>query len=327
VFSTAASFRRHLQHELPAHLAISPRRRPVARLGPGTAKIPAAVRRRWPAADLDPAAIDRLIAGLPIDHDVAPAPITGGALAAVRAWRRFRRDGLDRYASERNQPDSGAQSQLSPYLHFGHISVHQVFAELMEAEGWSPERLAPRPTGSRRGWWGASEPAEAFLDEIVTWREIGLNRCANDPDHDRYESLPRWARQTLADHAGDPRPHTYSAAELEAAATGDPLWNASQTQLVRDGTIHNYLRMLWGKKILEWSPTPRAALDVMMELNNKYAVDGRDPNSYSGIFWVLGRYDRPWGPERPIFGKVRYMSSESAARKLRVEGYMARYRP
>jgi deoxyribodipyrimidine photo-lyase len=267
VFTTAASFRRHLQHELPPHLAISPRRRPVARLGPGTAQIPAAVRRRWPAADLDPA-IDRLIAGLPIDHDVAPAPITGGALAAVRAWRRFRRDGLDRYAGERNQPDSGAQSQLSPYLHFGHLSVHQVFAELMEAEGWSPERLAPRPTGSR-----------------------------------------------------------YSAAELEAAATGDPLWNASQTQLVRDGTIHNYLRMLWGKKILEWSPTPRAALDVMLELNNKYAVDGRDPNSYSGIFWVLGRYDRPWGPERPIFGKVRYMSSESAARKLRVEGYMARYRP
>jgi deoxyribodipyrimidine photo-lyase len=117
----------------------------------------------------------------------------------------------------------------------------------------------------------------------------------------------------------------YEAEEFEAADTHDPLWNAAQRQLLREGRIHNYLRMLWGKKILEWSPSPQAALQTMIELNNKHALDGRDPNSYSGIFWCLGRYDRPWAPKRPIFGSVRYMSSENTARKLRVRGYVARF--
>ena len=117
----------------------------------------------------------------------------------------------------------------------------------------------------------------------------------------------------------------YSLPEFEAAATHDELWNAAQRQLTREGRIHNYLRMLWGKKILEWSASPREALDVMIELNNKYALDGRNPNSYSGIFWVLGRYDRAWGPERPIFGKVRYMSSDNTARKVQVKSYIAAY--
>ena len=122
-------------------------------------------------------------------------------------------------------------------------------------------------------------------------------------------------------------PYTYDAATLENAATADPLWNAAQNQLRRDGWMHNYLRMLWGKKILEWTGTPQEALAVMIELNNRYALDGRDPNSYSGIFWVLGRYDRPWGPERPVFGTVRYMTSDSAARKLRLKGFLKRYGP
>jgi deoxyribodipyrimidine photo-lyase len=129
----------------------------------------------------------------------------------------------------------------------------------------------------------------------------------------------------LADHATDKRPYVYSLEQLEAGETHDPLWNAAQRQLVREGIIHNYLRMLWGKKILEWSASPREALDVMIGLNNKYALDGRNPNSYSGIFWVLGRYDRAWGPERPIFGKIRYMTSENMARKVRVKNYIASY--
>ena len=137
----------------------------------------------------------------------------------------------------------------------------------------------------------------------MTWRELGFNMCSHRDDYDRYESLPAWAQKTLAEHAQDPRDFVYSLADFETAATYDPLWNAAQRQLVSEGRIHNYLRMLWGKKILEWSATPQDALAVMIELNNKYALDGRDPNSYSGIFWVLGRYDRAWGPERPILAR------------------------
>jgi len=149
--------------------------------------------------------------------------------------------------------------------------------------------------------------------------------AANRPDHREYESLPDWALQTLEAHAADARPHLYSLEEFQAAATHDELWNAAQRQLLRDGIIHNYLRMLWGKKILEWTPHPRDAARIMIELNNRYAIDGRDPNSYSGIYWCLGRYDRPWGPERPVFGKIRYMTSRNTARKLRLREYLERY--
>ena len=151
--------------------------------------------------------------------------------------------------------------------------------------------------------------------------------CALRSDFDQFESLPEWSRKTLEDHTSDPRDHLYELGQFESASTHDPLWNAAQWQLVTTGKMHNYLRMLWGKKILEWSPTPRDALDVMLELNNKYALDGRNPNSYSGIFWVLGRYDRAWGPERPIFGKIRFMSSANTARKLKVKGYIQQFTP
>jgi deoxyribodipyrimidine photo-lyase len=191
-------------------------------------------------------------------------------------------------------PSSG----LSPYLHFGHISAHEVFQEVTAAKRDNRER---------------------FLDELITWRELGFNMCALTPDYDRYESLPAWAKKTLAKHARDVRPLVYSLDQLETARTHDLVWNSAQIQLLTQGRIDNRLRMLWGKKILEWSQTPQEALDIMIHLNNKYALDGRDPNSYTGIFWTLGRYDRPWGPERPIFGLVRYMSSENTARKLRAK--------
>ncbi|MEQ9323841.1 MAG: deoxyribodipyrimidine photolyase, partial [Polyangiaceae bacterium] len=173
--------------------------------------------------------------------------------------------------------------------------------------------------------WGMSAGAEAFLDELVTWREVGLNMCFHRDDYDQLESLPDWAKKTIAEHADDERPVLYDLDQLDAAETGDEIWNAAQRQLVRDGRMHNYLRMLWGKKIYGWSPSAADALDVMIELNNRYAVDGRDPNSYSGIFWVLGRYDRAWGPERPIFGKLRYMTSDSTRKKLRLKGYLAKH--
>ena len=151
--------------------------------------------------------------------------------------------------------------------------------------------------------------------------------CWQRDDYDQYVSLPQWARETLRGHETDERQYRYSLEEFEEGLTHDPLWNAAQMQLLREGTIHSYLRMLWGKKILQWSDTPKKALKIMIELNNKYALDGRDPNSYSGIFWVLGRYDRPWGPERPVFGKIRYMSSKNTARKVNVKDYMERYSP
>ena len=169
--------------------------------------------------------------------------------------------------------------------------------------------------------------AESFLDELVTWRELGFNMCSRRRDFDRYESLPEWAQTTLRIHESDPRPVVYSFDQMRHAETHDPLWNAAQYQLTSTGRMHNYLRMLWGKKILEWSETPRDALDTMLELNNRFAVDGRNPNSYSGIFWVLGRYDRAWGPERPIFGKIRYMTSENTARKLQLSEYLKQFSP
>ncbi|MHC4579775.1 MAG: deoxyribodipyrimidine photolyase [Planctomycetota bacterium] len=303
-FPTAHSFRRFLQKELPGHLAEFPRPSPLRGAPlPPQPRLPREILQRWPA-----------LAAAPPAH---PDP--------QRRWRRFLEDRLALYPERRNHPDDDGGSGLSPDLHFGHLASHQVFAELMAAQDWEPGRLAPWTTGSRTGWWGVSEAAEAFLDQLVTWRELGFNGCAFLDGYDRYASLPDWARQTLEDHARDPRQHVYTREEFEQARTHDALWNAAQVQLVREGRLHNYLRMLWGKKILAWSRSPRDALAIMIELNNKYALDGRDPNSYSGIFWVLGRYDRPWGPERLVFGKVRYMSSRNTARKLRVKRYLERY--
>ncbi len=329
VFPTAYAFRRFLQHKLPHHLGQAPKRDPLARARlPRPRALPKRIAERWPRAKADLLrAGASALAQLPIDHSVPAAGIRGGAKAAQAALRRFLSERLSRYADERNEPEQEVTSGLSPYLHYGHISAHQVFAELMEAQGWGEGDLSGRATGGRKGWWGVGEPAEAFLDQLVTWRELGYNMAWQREDHDRYESLPEWAKKTLEKHAEDFRPYLYTPKELEAGETHDPLWNAAQMQLVREGRLHNYLRMLWGKKILEWTPRPEAAAEVMVELNDRYALDGQDPNSYSGIFWVLGRYDRPWGPERPIFGKIRYMSSENTARKVGVKDFVKRYAP
>jgi deoxyribodipyrimidine photo-lyase len=325
-FKTAHSFRRFLQKNLPTQLGQFPLRDPLEnRQLADPLELPATVVERWPNA-VPRLLADRLsVTDLPIDHGVPAAESVGGASEAATVLEDFLQERLPMYAKERNHPDSDAASGLSPYLHFGHISSFEVFDALMTQEGWDRDRLAPDTSGKRSGWWGTGESAEAFLDQLITWRELGFNMCARRDDYDRYESLPDWAQATLAEHAADERRYLYSASELEEASTHDEIWNAAQNQLRREGRLHNYLRMLWGKKILEWSPSPEDALEVMIDLNNKYALDGRDPNSYSGIFWCLGRYDRPWGPERPIFGKVRYMSSENTARKLRLAEYLETY--
>jgi deoxyribodipyrimidine photo-lyase len=326
-FPTAFAFRRFLQRELPQHLAEFPKANALlnAKL-PKATVLPPAILKRWPKAS--PRLLnsgDRVLASISLDHGIPPVETRGGSTPAQTLLREFLRNKLASYAEARNEPEQNATSELSPYLHFGHISVHQIFSEITGQEGWSLNHLALRATGSRTGWWGVSQAAEAFLDQVVTWRELSFNYCQTRNDYDQFESLPEWALKTLRLHARDERSYVYTHEQFERAKTHDPLWNAAHTQLIREGRIHNYLRMLWGKKILEWTRSPAKALEIMVDLNNKYALDGSDPNSYSGIFWCLGRYDRPWGPERPIFGTVRYMSSENTARKFNVQEYVRQY--
>jgi len=327
-FATARAFRRHLQTTIHPHLLDVPAARPLAELPRAVAhaSLPGSILRRWrpaPAALL--AAEPAALAALAIDHTVAPVGYRGGAVAAGAALDDFIAGKLARYGEGRNHPDDDVASGLSPYLHFGHVSAHEIVARVWRAANWNPSRLADRPTGGRSGWWGLPAASEAFLDQLITWRELGYGFCFHRADHDRYASLPAWAKRTLAEHAADHRPEIYARRALEAAQTQDPVWNAAQRQLVAEGRIHTYLRMLWGKKVLEWSRSPRVALATLIELNNKYAVDGRDPNSCSGIFWIFGRFDRPWAPIRPIFGSIRYMSSRATLRKLHLRAYLARW--
>ncbi|HBL45082.1 deoxyribodipyrimidine photolyase [Gimesia sp.] len=328
IYPTAYAFRRFLHIALPDHLDQIPKINPMSHIElPEFSSVPKEILKRWPMASDDLLqATPEVLADLPLDHRVGPADFDGGMQAADKTLKQFLNVRLERYAEERNLPEEEVTSGLSPYLHFGHISVHEVFKRLADREHWDIEKLRDqKATGKRAGWWQMSETAEGFLDELITWRELGYNMCWQRDDYDQYESLPDWARTTLEEHASDQRDPCYSLEEFEQARTHDALWNAAQTQLVTEGRLHNYMRMLWGKKILHWSESPQAALEIMIHLNNKYAVDGRNPNSYSGIFWCLGRYDRAWGPERPIFGKIRYMTSENTARKFSVDGYLERY--
>ena len=329
VFTKAFSFRIHLQKSLTPHLSEFPAADPLknSKLQKVDCIDPAIVAR-WPmATDNLLAATPLVLADFPIDQSIGPAVLNGGSRAAGKRLTTFVTDLMHRYADDRNQPDNDPSSGLSPYLHFGHISAHEVFEKVVASEEWTVADLqdVKQTKGSRNGWWNMSPAAEGFLDELITWREIGYNACCHDVNYDRFDSLPNFAKKTLGDHAADLREHVYSYEEFRDANTHDEIWNAAQTQLVTEGRMHNYLRMLWGKKILEWTESPQQALEVMIDLNNRFAVDGRNPNSYSGIFWVLGRYDRAWGPERPVFGKIRFMSSESTRKKLKLKGYLQKY--
>ena len=329
-FSRAFDFRRWLQKHLLEHLDEAPILDPLLRLTlPDPPNLSQSILERWPRADESLLSATGTASGLdslPIDHNVPVVELEGGEVAGRSQLSAFIRDTLPAYNENRNHPDQCAASGLSPYLHFGHVSPHEVFHELATAERWSPDRITAKPAGQRAGFWGMSESGESFLDEFLTWRELGLNMCVRHPENfDQYESLPSWAQNTLHQHAVDERPYLYTHEELESAETHDEVWNAAQRELRATGRMHNYLRMLWGKKILEWSPTPQHALSSLIQLNNRWALDGRDPNSYSGIFWVLGRYDRAWGPERPVYGKIRYMTSDSTKRKLRMKTYLARW--
>ena len=229
------------------------------------------------------------------------------------------------YADNRNHPDESGSSELSPYLHFGHVAAWQVLQAVVANKDWTPHDLGEGCSGAREGWWGLAPEIEAFFDQVFTWRELGYHYCHHVDNHDQFESLPHWARASLYERMNDERPYLYERDALEQAKTIDPLWNAAQRQLVETGRMHNYLRMLWGKRILEWSASPSKGFENALYLNNRYALDGRDPNSISGVSWCFGRFDRAWGPERPIFGKIRFMTSKNTMRKLRLKEFMMEY--
>ncbi|GAB4203658.1 MAG: deoxyribodipyrimidine photolyase [Sandaracinaceae bacterium] len=325
-FGFAHQFRRFVQKTLPAHLPGLPLADPLASgLGRGEVVLPEGVEARFGLRSPDELARPSWIASLPLDHGVGELSERGGATSGRARLASFVTRKLARYHEDRSHPDDEVASGLSPWLHFGHVSSFEILAAVADRTGWSPEKIAAKPTGRREGWWNASDAADAFLDELVTWRELGFARCQHTDDYARYEGLPAWARQSLEEHVADRRPALRPVEALERGETDDVVWNAAMRELRETGRIHNYVRMLWGKKTLEWTAHPREAFEALIHLNDKYAIDGRDPNTYTNVGWVFGAYDRPWGPERPIFGKVRYMSSAATLRKLRIESWLARW--
>lgn len=226
-----------------------------------------------------------------------------GEKAAARAFKRFLNKKLDRYAADRNDPNLDGQSGLSPYLHFGQLSAQRVALEVLKA---------PVSEGSR----------EAFLEELIVRRELSDNFCFYNKDYETPGCFPAWARKTLSLHGKDRREYVYTLRELEEGRTRDDLWNAAQLAMVKWGTMHGYLRMYWAKKILEWTRSPKVAMKIAIHLNDRYQLDGRDPNGYAGIAWSIGGvHDRPWG-ERKVFGMVRYMNYDGCRRKFDVKAYI-----
>ena len=249
------------------------------------------------AADTD------ITEGWKLDRSVAPVnDIFGGTDQALNRLKSFIKNELANYPVDRNKPERNGTSRLSAYLHFGHIGPHTIALAVRKAD--------------------ASKAAEeAFLEQLIVRRELAINFVRFNPDYDSFESGAAWAHKSLSEHVDDPR-KIYSERQLENAQTHDPLWNAAQMQMVKTGFMHNYMRMYWAKKILEWSKTPARAYQIAVDLNDKYEFDGRDPNGYAGIAWaIVGKHDRPWF-ERPIFGKVRYMSFNSTSKKFDSKSYI-----
>lgn len=269
--------------------------------------------------------IHSFITQLDIRHDISVLDMQGTRQAALGKLGQFISHGLLQYDDKRNDPDEKKTSGLSPWLHFGKISEYEIVKSVLDHQpkGWNLGDITFNK-GSTGGFFNGDPNIDSFLDEVITWREVGFHFTHHRPDYAEFESLPDWARKTLQDHAEDTREWIYTFKELEHSQTHDELWNAAQTQLREEGIIHNYLRMLWGKKVMEWTPDPQTALKYLIELNNLYAIDGRDPNSYSGIFWCFGRFDRAW-QERSIFGKTRYMTSKSTRRKVKLDRYLEKY--
>jgi deoxyribodipyrimidine photo-lyase len=255
--------------------------------------------------DVESCDIAAEVARCEIDHDVGAVAAIGGLSSARARLARFVSDGLADYAERRRHPsDDGGSSRLSPYLHYGMISPLEVVSAV------------------RRH--AAAGHAEPFLNEMLTWRELSLNFCVRNPQHGSLAALPDWAHRSMHAHAADEREVLYTLDELERASTHDPIWNAGQRELVETGQMHNVVRMLWGKSVITWTPTYADALAWLLHLNNKYALDGRDPNSFAGIQWCFGKFDRPFAT-RPVWGTIRPMSLRRAHAKYEVADYIARW--
>jgi len=227
----------------------------------------------------------------------------GGSEEAEKHLEVFLRERLDDYASRRNDPTQDGTSNLSAYLHFGQISPVAVAVRVKRSD---------------------AKGRDAFLEELIVRRELSINYVHYNDLYDEFEGLPNWVKATLGEHGNDRRDYVYSPEDLEQSRTHDSYWNAAQAEMRSSGKMHGYMRMYWGKKILEWSRTPQEAFKVALYLNNKYELDGRDPNGFAGVAWCWGKHDRPWR-ERPIFGKVRYMSADGLRRKFDAERYVARW--
>ncbi len=259
---------------------------------------------------LDPDDPEALCASLDLDRSVPAVPwfFTGGEQEASRRFDHFLADRAHLYAENRNEPATADTSYMSAYLHFGHIS---------------PVRLVMRMREAAEADGGIRDSLDGFVEELVVRRELAQNYVHFEPRYDSYEALPEWARATLGEHSADERPALYSTEQLERAETEDPYWNAAMREMLATGYMHNYMRMYWGKKILEWSEDPAEAFRRTLYLNNRYFLDGRDPASYANVAWIFGLHDRPW-PERPVFGKVRSMKASGLERKCDMPGYIAR---
>ncbi len=260
----------------------------------------------WPSA-AEPFDPDDLLNSLQLDRSVAEVSrLTPGEAAGCELLLEFIENGLDSYEARRNDPCREGQSGLSPYLHFGQLSAQRVALEAARAAG-------------------GTVSSDAFLEELIVRRELADNFCWYNSDYDRVAGFPDWALRTIAEHRHDRREYLYSREQFERAATHDPLWNAAQREMVTTGRMHGYLRMYWAKKILEWSESPEEAMEIAIRLNDRYQLDGRDPNGYAGIAWSIGGvHDRAWG-ERPLFGKIRYMNDKGCRRKFDVAGYIGRH--
>ncbi len=254
-------------------------------------------------SDVDPRQTEIVLADMDMDRSVSRSVVfRGGSKAAAKSLRHFIANNLAGYAQQRAEPSIQATSRLSPYLHFGHISPLEIALGVSAAEAPGADR-------------------DAFLEELIVRRELAINFVHHNPDYDRYDGLPSWARATLQLHARDPRRHRYSRQQLEASRTHDVYWNAAQREMVLTGFMHNSMRMYWGKKILEWKQTPREAFDDTLYLNNRYFLCGRDPASYANVGWICGLHDRPW-TRRSIFGTIRYMNAAGLERKFDMAAYV-----
>ncbi|AYV54709.1 deoxyribodipyrimidine photolyase [Leptospira kmetyi] len=252
----------------------------------------------------------------------------GGREEGLKLLGNFLKRGLAGYAELRSQPKSPKDSYsslLSPYLHFGHISQEEVVSAVLDwelGEPWNPGVIVPENKNRKEGYFHPNDNVNSFLDELVTWRDVGFLMFWKNPSFRKdLRILPDWIQKNLDFHRRDSRPYLYTKDQLENAVTHDAVWNAAQKELVLTGSMHNYLRMLWGKKVIEWSADYETAFEILEDFNNKYAYDGRDPNSYTGILWCFGLFDRPWFPERAVFGNIRYMSSDSTKKKFKLQSY------